>query len=530
MKPKESLQPITLEEKVDLPVPASLNEVIENVPVNNEPITNNTIEEPINVSNKNNENSGEEPIKNSDRKVKLFLGILIFLVILGVIFVGVLYVFNANYKKLLVKSFESFKQYNIFEKHNLSFEDYSLKGDLKFDMETGDNEIDNILESIFDNKINYDIIKNEKDYDMNFNIVNKSTEVIDTNFIIKDSKLFAFIKDVYDKYIFIDKLEDFNKVSNEEIRHTLSTGYNLFIDNINKESYSSENTKIKIDNKDQNVRSTKIKLTEKEINRIINIVVNTLENDEKSKEIIKIVKENMSDYLEMKEFGNSYIEYTIYSKGIMHNVVGIDFVSVSETVDYEKWYASDCSYSDEECNDEKPMKKVTNKLEYRVGEKSAILNVYYDKELEQTFIIKRKDNILQIDFNDEVDTVGTIIITRKDTNTNIAVETSYNGTVSTINIDYELKEINKKEYDINIDYNQKIKQDEQSLSFSVKSNNKLKNEKVEIKEPKNKINFDDIPASDMENIEEQLILKLYKLIGMEDEYFVSDNDYYEESY
>ena len=84
------------------------------------------------------------------------------------------------------------------------------------------------------------------------------------------------------------------------------------------------------------------------------------------------------------EFSNDKIVYSIYTKGLMNEVVGIDLEIEAQEKDDSKWNVLDCDYYDDNCTDEVPMKDANYRLEYRINEYPT-LKVLKNEDLIQEF-------------------------------------------------------------------------------------------------------------------------------------------------
>lgn len=533
---KEELNPIIIDEKVDLPNPADLNDVFSNVivqeTVNTEVKPVGTVEptvvsaaipvpEEVKIDEmvvENNPNNNKKP-KKENKILRVIISILIFLFVMASIAVGVLYIFNANYKTLVSKSFNYFKNYYNFSSNDINLKNFELDGDLK--LKYNDPSAKKLV--VFDNEYNYNFKKYNENIQLDFDIERDNKKLLETSTVFNDNKLYLFAKDIYNKYILMGDLKSENKnISYEKLLLTFEKSLVLFVDNINKDSYKSETTKIKLNNKEQKVRATRLTITEKDLYYNLKKVLETLKKDKEVKDVAALLYENY--IVENTEFGDTKIVYSIYTKGIMHDIVGIDYEVKSKVADHEAWYASDC-YGEEDCLDEIPEKDKIYKIEFRNENKQAI-NIYQDNELLQSFLISKKGNILQIEFNDQVKSVGTIIITKNDLSTKISLDSSIDDVTLSLIIENNVKKISNKEYDIDLIIKSKIKEEsEYSLGIEAVSKMKLKEITEEIKKPTDVVNMDEMSGHDLQIIEDKLMIKLYDIIGLQD-MLQNDDDYY----
>ena len=477
-------------------------------------------------------------INNSNKKLtfnRIFISILLLTMLFAISLVGALYLYNSSPKTVVKKSIDHIISYkNYFNKPFTLSEgkEKSLNGNMKFSINENYKKIYSPDESEykFYDKLNkmeikYDLQKSSEKIQYDFNL---SAGADNMNLLLTANKNngYIFLKDVYEKYIEIDGLNEAinaeNNLDMEDYDYFYNFCYNSFFKHLNKKDYISEKGTLKIDGSNLNIRKTTIKLSEKDIYEIINVILDDIANDTKANVFVKKITGEDASKLEKMKYDQknetpSDYEYIVYSKGLLGDIVGIDFNVTSKYKSYNyNW--DNLKDNDYKSNNYKINEKIT-KYQYR-NEEKPVLSIYEDDEFISKLEIQKnkKDTIVFNLFDENNKESGKITI--KNTKSKFSINYIESSDVQEAEYDliFNIKE-NKayEDYTINFEGKFEVKDvyyDTDPTNFKINAVFNIKNGlTTPIKDVKESVKLDNLTEDEKEKISNNLLEKFYKLLG-----------------
>ena len=477
-------------------------------------------------------------INNSNKKLtfnRIFISILLLTMLFAISLVGALYLYNSSPKTVVKKSIDHIISYkNYFNKPFTLSEgkEKSLNGNMKFSINENYKKIYSPDESEYKfyeklNKmeIKYDLQKSSEKIQYDFNL---SAGADNMNLLLTANKNngYIFLKDVYEKYIEIDGLNEAinaeNNLDMEDYDYFYNFCYNSFFRNLNKKDYISEKGTLKIDGSNLNIRKTTIKLSEKDIYEIINVILDDIANDTKANVFVKKITGEDASKLEKMKYDEknetpSDYEYIVYSKGLLGDIVGIDFNVTSKYKSYNyNW--DNLKDNDYKSNNYKINEKTT-KYQYR-NEEKPVLSIYEDDEfLSKLEIQKNKKDTIVFNLYDE-NNKESGKITIKNTKSKFSINYIESSDVQEAEYDliFNIKE-NKayEDYTINFEGKFEVKDvyyDTDPTNFKINAVFNIKNGlTTPIKDVKESVRLDNLTDYEKEKISNNLLEKFYKILG-----------------
>ena len=477
-------------------------------------------------------------INNSNKKLtfnRIFISILLLTMLFAISLVGALYLYNSSPKTVVKKSIDHIISYkNYFNKPFTLSEgkEKSLNGNMKFSINENYKKIYSPDESEYQfyeklNKmeIKYDLQKSSEKIQYDFNL---SAGADNMNLLLTANKNngYIFLKDVYEKYIEIDGLNEAinaeNNLDMEDYDYFYNFCYNSFFKHLNKKDYISEKGTLKIDGSNLNIRKTTIKLSEKDIYEIINVILDDIANDTKANVFVKKITGEDASKLEKMKYDEknetpSNYEYIVYSKGLLGDIVGIDFNVTSKYKSYNyNW--DNLKDNDYKSNNYKINEKTT-KYQYR-NEEKPVLSIYEDDEfISKLEIQKNKKDTIMFNLYDE-NNKESGKITIKNTKSKFAINYIESSDVQEEEYDliFNIKE-NKayEDYTINFEGKFEVKDvyyDTDPTNFKINAVFNIKNGlTTPIKDVKESVRLDSLTEDEKEKISNNLLEKFYKLLG-----------------
>ena len=477
-------------------------------------------------------------INNSNKKLtfnRIFISILLLTMLFAISLVGALYLYNSSPKTVVKKSIDHIISYkNYFNKPFTLSEgkEKSLNGNMKFSINENYKKIYSPDESEYKfyeklNKmeIKYDLQKSSEKIQYDFNL---SAGADNMNLLLTANKNngYIFLKDVYEKYIEIDGLNEAinaeNNLDIEDYDYFYNFCYNSFFKHLNKKDYISEKGTLKIDGSNLNIRKTTIKLSEKDIYEIINVILDDIANDTKANVFVKKITGEDASKLEKMKYDEknetpSDYEYIVYSKGLLGDIVGIDFNVTSKYKSYNyNW--DNLKDNDYKSNNYKINEKTT-KYQYR-NEEKPVLSIYEDDEfLSKLEIQKNKKDTIVFNLYDE-NNKESGKITIKNTKSKFSINYIESSDVQEAEYDliFNIKE-NKayEDYTINFEGKFEVKDvyyDTDPTNFKINAVFNIKNGlTTPIKDVKESVRLDNLTDYEKEKISNNLLEKFYKILG-----------------
>ncbi len=270
----------------------------------------------------------EEFEKKSTKKVGIIVAIILVLVIALV--TGVI-LMNSSKKpeKIFSKNVE-----DMFEMTNKELEEVSkgrVELELSAEMDATDPQIkaaNEILKAIKLKLISeYD--ETQKYFSGNIIALYDNKEALNASAIIKNDKMYFYLKDLFSKYIEVDEeylegidLSTLFEATTETLNKDLLKDIeNIILDELKSKEFEKEKVELNGDK----VQKSTLKLKPSELTALAQEIlekVNEYENSEEISELIDSIKEVNPD----DESG--YIEISIFTKGINSDIVKVQFLAV----------------------------------------------------------------------------------------------------------------------------------------------------------------------------------------------------------
>lgn len=239
-------------------------------------------------------------------------------------------------------------------------EDLQLYGgsfSFQMDLTSNDKNAQKVLDILnqmqlgFTYKVDYDEEKMVIDLHTDY----KKKDLLDLSMYFHKNEAYAFLQDIYDKYIEVEAkgLEELfsNKEKTEEYQILLEQVKNAFQKSLKDSYFTKENITMTIGNKDTKVTKNIFHLTEENLEEIVLVFSEELDNEPfltnyaslsgKSEDEIRDTLENLkNEPISLEE----ELEIILYTEGIKNDFVGIEFSDVSDTFTLLKESATNYSY------------------------------------------------------------------------------------------------------------------------------------------------------------------------------------------
>lgn len=284
------------------------------------------------------------------RKVKkILIGLF---VIIGVIAisVGVVLMLQPSDKELFTESFKkNFNSIKNIQKDNDfvlgSISD--LKEDLKVKLST-DTSIESLLDTA---SIKGDFYLDSSDqklyttFDVESNLEKYSIEAV-----LKDSKLYHMIKDVYSKYYYTE-VDLFSDTNNDEVNIDFTVVFDYLeeaiIDCVTDDNLTVEDKKITLGDETVNTKKYTVDFTQKDVVNILKSIASKLKNNKELYDYLSTLfttstnGESLDEYISMlddmlkdSDDTDTFISYVMYLDGedVVSNEVAINIKSEENTV------------------------------------------------------------------------------------------------------------------------------------------------------------------------------------------------------
>ena len=285
------------------------------------------------------------------RKVKNILIILFVIIGIASISVGVVLMLQPSDKELFTESFKkNFNNISDVEKDNdfVLGNILDLKEDLKIKLTT-DTSIESLLDTASikgDFYLDNYAQKLYTTFDVTSNLEKYSVEAI-----LKDSKLYHIIKDVYSKYYYteVDLFSDDDTNDEVNIDFTVILDYleEAVIEHVNDDNLTIEDKKITLGDENFNTKKYTVNFTQKDIISILKSVVDKVKDNKKLYNYISELfttatsGNNLDSYISMldemlenSDDTDTFISYIMYSDGddVISNEVAITIPSEENTI------------------------------------------------------------------------------------------------------------------------------------------------------------------------------------------------------
>lgn len=227
----------------------------------------------------------------------------------------------------------------------------------QMDLTSNDKNAQKVLDILnqmqlgFTYKVDYDEEKMVIDLHTDY----KKKDLLDLSMYFHKNEAYAFLQDIYDKYIEVEAkgLEELfsNKEKTEEYQILLEQVKNAFQKSLKDSYFTKENITMTIGNKDTKVTKNIFHLTEENLEEIVLVFSEELDNDtfltnyaslsgKSEDEILDALESLKSETISLEED----MEIVLYTEGIKNNFVGLEFSDLSDTFVLLKESTTDYSY------------------------------------------------------------------------------------------------------------------------------------------------------------------------------------------
>ena len=230
---------------------------------------------------------------------KILIGVTAILFVITAA-IGVYFGFFANSKTVFQKTIDgAFKQISS-TLSSVSANHKTLKGssNLTYKINTTDESIKQVADLInnFNVNIGYEIDMNSKYMSYDIDTKYKGQDLLNINANMTNNKLYILLKDVYDKYLYMDmdELSDlFNEENTQELNKQINN-LNTVLNSLNREinnalkdiKIEKKSEKVTVNNQTQEVTKNYIALNEKELSEMVVKIEKNLYNDAEFKKAL----------------------------------------------------------------------------------------------------------------------------------------------------------------------------------------------------------------------------------------------------
>ena len=278
--------------------------------------------------------------KKPKKKIGLIITLAIIILIIAAILVGY-FVFFKSPKLVFSKAID--KIVNSIESGSYDTAKVKLDMELEIDSNNGDLEdFEDAIEIINNSKLSFETqldLKNKQEI-VNLSLDHKNENVINAQVYYDDGDMYLYFADIFDKYINLELDDDSigemldqiieSQSTNEDTEKAIKIAAKELKKELLKESdFSKDSTTIEIDGEDTNVTKNILKINAKQFSKVIKTVCKNLRGNEKFlkcfKESPKDMLKTMEEQIDLDEVDSKdKLTITIYTKGILNNVVGAD--------------------------------------------------------------------------------------------------------------------------------------------------------------------------------------------------------------
>ncbi len=387
-----------------------------------------------NVTNNETKDTTIVERKPKGSKKGFLVGVICILVILVVVF-GIFVFINSRPKNLFEKGINQLTNSLTFvndEKIDIdTTKGVTNNGSVSFNVSSkmltkdmlGDQyeAIKQIVDVLNKLQIKYDIKYLDGKFYLSLTPSVDNKDAMSLNYYLNGKNQYVFLDQIFDKYIELDELKSTNdNLKPDDVDYLYDVVKSSFINNMTDEYVSKTKSKITIDEKEINVKKTTFKADTKQLVSFMNNVLNDIKKDKRANEIITSFYSDFAklevkeDDIDAKEFS-----YSVYSKGLMNDVVASDLVvSSDEAV----------------------------KLSFVEGSKS-VMSLYTDDKLQSSLnIVKEKNNTKLEIFDSSNKSLGTIDIKQDDSKITATCNLNIEGAKFDMTVSTDTKKVENHKY------------------------------------------------------------------------------------
>ena len=230
---------------------------------------------------------------------------------------------------------------------------YKINGLVKVDATISDEfkDLSKIIRNI-DLQFNGEVDLENKLSNIELNTKYKDEKLLNIKTIYKNNTLYLLLNDLYDKYIKVsfDNIQDKSNIDEinidiNDIKILYNSYYKALKEALDKLEFTSEDTKIMINDKEYNVKNNYTILNGNDTKKFIKDFINTLSIDNDLKNVLKKLKiedtenlfKELINNLDKQELKNT-IKINFYTKGILKQELiseKFEFINDNETIEFK---------------------------------------------------------------------------------------------------------------------------------------------------------------------------------------------------
>ena len=344
---------------------------------------------------------------------------------------------------LIGRSFKTFEKYiNYFEKPiNLTtMSNMTIDGSLNLKADVDDSSLNTMLNEL---KLDYQLSNFSELNKLEINLKQRDKSLLNAKLYSNKETGYIYLTDIYNKYIEISELKTLNNINQENDYTKLEVIIkNQLLLNFEKKEIIKGNKEITIDSDIINSKYLKIIYTKEEIVELYNNIIDEIKKDKEAYDILKDLYPNIDRY-NINELDINKLEYTVYSEGILDNILAISLdVETKEEnyfFEYKEQTTPTLIFKSKDEEIKISIIKEINKITFKVIDNNKYYMVYFKSSLNQLELyyeeiinLKKNTNLLTIDFKD-------IEHNKRYTGNLTMVTKENNKEIMNLNSDFEIK-------------------------------------------------------------------------------------------
>ena len=344
---------------------------------------------------------------------------------------------------LIGRSFKTFEKYiNYFEKPiNLTtMSNMTIDGSLNLKADVDDSSLNTMLNEL---KLDYQLSNFSELNKLEINLKQRDKSLLNAKLYSNKETGYIYLTDIYNKYIEISELKTLNNINQENDYTKLEVIIkNQLLLNFEKKEIIKGNKEITIDSDIINSKYLKIIYTKEEIVELYNNIIDEIKKDKEAYDILKDLYPNIDRY-NINELDINKLEYTVYSEGILDNILAISLdVETKEEnyfFEYKEQTTPTLIFKSKDEEIKISIIKEINKITFKVIDNNKYYMVYFKSSLNQLELyyeeiinLEKNTNLLTIDFKD-------IEHNKRYTGNLTMVTKENNKEIMNLNSDFEIK-------------------------------------------------------------------------------------------
>ncbi len=286
-------------------------------------------------------------VKKPKKKGLIITGLVIVIIAIAVVLVYFLvfsrpqFIFNAAIDKLFAAT------------KTEEYDSAKIDTKIKVSIEAEDGAIQSELEELEKCALNLglqtDIKEKQQIIDLGLEYDNES--VIDARMYYDDGDVYAYFDEIYDKYIEVEMEEEVkvqikevvDEVFDDENTKNTQKAMEIIKDELKEQlnevgNFENEKDTIDVGDKEEKVTKTTLKLSEKELYKLISNMCSSLAKNDKFLDCFEespkdMLKDAAAELKDIEIYGKNSVEISIYTKGLLHKFVAADIAIYTESED-----------------------------------------------------------------------------------------------------------------------------------------------------------------------------------------------------